>query len=1390
MSSTPTTGTSPTTTVYARRLRKAHREQVCRCKVGSCTICGSKCRRCMCACDGVEPAEALARSRGGYRRLANALSKERKQRKEVEVKKATTSTKASTRSTRNTTKASRESRSDTKQSSRSTRSTTCTKPSSTSTRSKKRKANSHFHKVGKICTGAEIEKRKKSRFKLDTDSDTESKADSDSEYIDKVDEENGTKDTNPTTTRDQQTQDDLEFRMFIEDDSMSGISDAIEEYENKKSLKKLTIAERIRRSRLPSSTYTRNKDDNNGVAIVSTTTKPSSEKDKVTKTSELEDLLSQFNLPHHWIRVIPSFKIRESESDIRASSSKASFGRLVSLCTRLIETSLKTICPGPGYEEFKSYLLSKIIQKNHKSHETQTEDPKIHQYVRTDSEKVESVISCLCKWSNKSKKRSIERRVIRAILNEVFLTHEIKDMKKKHNLKQGNGQPVAQARSDAITLSQGKQLKLKTITRQCKLDSTIFKCVDFILSENNVSSVSWGVKSVLVQSSGELTLPKLTRKTPIYNMYLNYKELVNNDNEKLKFTTFYYICRMLTSNDESMLSSIDYVTGLLVNETSETMQDIIDSLLTNSQDRSEFTKMISSAKNFLKNQFKDQVVKDDDCSFHGLDYALSCDMPQRSNIDDNASKFPFYVCERLKSIIISTSTNNDDTSTTDADRTNAHRDARVGDAMNVIDGISEKFKLYMAHQARCKCQSMAISKLEDDIKNICVQSNGKLVKALIIMDFKMKYEMKSNRETTVEHFGKRGIGWHGFAVIFYLLDEDKNPYKNIVYLDQILSDTNKQDGPTVVALLEIAICTIIHELPFIKEAIITSDNATSYQNHLLTFMMAIFNQKFNNEFFISDFVHTETQDGKSLLDAHFATSNRHLINFMKTWRDNRVTRINTSKGLAYALSFGQGMKNTIVLLVEFNRTKLDDLKILFNKMITQCGEYYNRANHIKFNKASNEMWSKHSTSTDDYFEVIKKCVFDFEVYAYSNIKPSVKFHLNMSEEKLTIDQETKDRINLIFETNISDETPNVSSTDNSTPPPLNDSPRHVETTSDVGDFSSYHRHRKSSLIQSLESVGAFSSVGISPQNLEVELVDCNTSDSDSDSDFDIDEHMSDMEDDDHHLNDYFLSTNDYQKYGQPPQISFARDLMLTDTNVISWLPLGTIRKKKNETERRKKVYKMPMAKGVVDTAVTYANETIIQNHLFQHRTDLDPLFTCASNFNMDPFESGWAKRKSRGNMYGTSYKHLYEKELVEMFESGVVNSSNKMSAGKMRENLITLYPDRFSIPGETEIRQFIGKLSQISKKKQTSSEKKSNRGRKSDANKPSWYARLEQIIENNPTEKPQAIFNSLIQSFNNDLPDDLPMEEGTGAIDRDKIKSTIARFKTNIKKNAKRSIIV
>ena len=50
------------------------------------------------------------------------------------------------------------------------------------------------------------------------------------------------------------------------------------------------------------------------------------------------------------------------------------------------------------------------------------------------------------------------------------------------------------------------------------------------------------------------------------------------------------------------------------------------------------------------------------------------------------------------------------------------------------------------------------------------------------------------------------------------------------------------------------------------------------------------------------------------------------------------------------------------------------------------------------------------------------------------------------------------------------------------------------------------------------------------------------------------------------------------------------------------------------------------------------------------------------------------------------YMYDYKTELELMFEQGKVNSSQKMNAAKMREQLCNKYPYKFSIPSETEIK--------------------------------------------------------------------------------------------------------
>ena len=216
-----------------------------------------------------------------------------------------------------------------------------------------------------------------------------------------------------------------------------------------------------------------------------------------------------------------------------------------------------------------------------------------------------------------------------------------------------------------------------------------------------------------------------------------------------------------------------------------------------------------------------------------------------------------------------------------------------------------------------------------------------------------------------------------------------------------------------------------------------------------------------------------------------------------------------------------------------------------------------------------------------------------------------------------------------------------------------------------------------------------------------------------------------------------------------------------------------------------------MLEGVVEQAVVLAKDFILTSDQFRNRHDLDAIVNDAKDFEMSSFESGWARRKARGNIYGDSYISLYESELTEMFQMGVQYSYNKMSAGRMRENLRSTYPDRFSIPGETQIKQFINKMSESQKRSAANPGKlKSNRGRKPGNVKTTWHVRLRDILERNLKEKPRNIYEEFITSYGGRYPKDLPMKDKTNEPDDTKIKQALQRFKRNIESKVRKEVLM
>ena len=157
-------------------------------------------------------------------------------------------------------------------------------------------------------------------------------------------------------------------------------------------------------------------------------------------------------------------------------------------------------------------------------------------------------------------------------------------------------------------------------------------------------------------------------------------------------------------------------------------------------------------------------------------------------------------------------------------------------------------------------------------------------------------------------------------------------------------------------------------LPHIKRIILQSDNAKCYMSSDLLLAIPILSMV--HGIYIVRYIHTETQDGKSLLDAHFATATRWVKEYLKLGNNAA-----TSSQLVGALSSNGGLPNSTVSLIRHNRERL---KVL----ITSLSLLSHRLSSIK--KRTNEIVYHYSNSAGQIqsFENMES-VPDFSLTCFS-----------------------------------------------------------------------------------------------------------------------------------------------------------------------------------------------------------------------------------------------------------------------------------------------------------------------------------------------------------------------------------------------------------------------
>jgi regulator of extracellular matrix RemA (YlzA/DUF370 family) len=224
---------------------------------------------------------------------------------------------------------------------------------------------------------------------------------------------------------------------------------------------------------------------------------------------------------------------------------------------------------------------------------------------------------------------------------------------------------------------------------------------------------------------------------------------------------------------------------------------------------------------------------------------------------------------------------------------------------------------------------------------------------MVVIDWKMKFEPVSYRGLTSEHYGKRGISWHGVFAYFYRYTSDESTGEEyvervVVKADQIMNGKSNQDGKAVLSMVEAFLYTAEETFPFLESAVICSNNAGCYHKKEFVFGCAVLNLVNSRSIRINRLIHSETQDGKCLIDAHFARGTRQVVMYIKTTSSAENKQVHSPKELAEALNCNGGIQNSYVHYIGFDRARLSQFATVIDKASDQAMEFFSRASDIEF----------------------------------------------------------------------------------------------------------------------------------------------------------------------------------------------------------------------------------------------------------------------------------------------------------------------------------------------------------------------------------------------------------------------------------------------------------
>ena len=607
---------------------------------------------------------------------------------------------------------------------------------------------------------------------------------------------------------------------------------------------------------------------------------------------------------------LPSKAVRTNINNLNEKSWSRLTQAAFKACDKAVEIICQNIFPSKPERLMDSVLTRILRRKGFRSSVGEEKD-------------FEKVVESLIKTKLNAKENSIEYRSARAFLS-IIGSLKLKVLGERSLACGGNS--YFSARDDLRKLLTGVSIlpKKKTIVRYDH--HIVDQALNYVLSPLCVGVLSWGTKTITLDRRKN-EFPGLCRKRSPTRIYESYRKWCSDNNySQMKRTRFLELVGAVTAGEARLVRAVDYVTGFLVNDNLDLLKRIVEWLDFNgfctSSKSQELVQRLDVSRSFLKYTFNSHITQESETPSHSISHALDLEYDFWRITDEISDccgcKFPFYIIDEISKLC-----------------------EGKKDLLDVLEHCKEKVFLFMGHRVRTVNQQRAIESIISNMRQNC-EDQGFSDECHIVIDFKMKFDALYYRKKTVDHYGKRGISWHGALLHYFTYDDE---YGEAVgqraYFDDISFSDNRQDSQAVVSILESLLVRIKEKFPQFKRITIQSDNAKCYMSMDLILAIPLLSMQHNVK--ITRFIHTETQDGKSLLDAHFATCTKWVREYLKEGH-NAVT---AAQLFAALMSHG-GLPNTLAKLICHDRTKLQRLFSFLQELSNQIGSAKKRANDIFF----------------------------------------------------------------------------------------------------------------------------------------------------------------------------------------------------------------------------------------------------------------------------------------------------------------------------------------------------------------------------------------------------------------------------------------------------------